>query len=151
MVDINWDEAPEGTTHVLLGLDGNHHGHWRKVEDGQVFNIQGGRWDRINNAEDWFREFGNEIVERPPKESPLPNGLRWVDKATHYYSNNIVPLLFFNEEGYTTSKVGSKWIEWEVDLFKWYAEQAETTARYPLGQPMEVAQPKPRKPVGWWS
>lgn len=155
MIDIDWDEAPEGTTHVIFN-DNGINPFWRKVDEHGVHQFCRGDWDLSEDQPDWwFEHHGKHIIERPPKEpppveSPLPNGLQWVEGAL-YYSPSYGGF-FLNDERLTTNG-GRSWNLIFGTGIKYWLDSPDTIRRYADGQAPQVRaeQPKPRKPVGWWS
>lgn len=149
-IEINWDNAPEGTTHAFAP------DYWRKVTVDTVYS-----WSKVlkdwkprrEPPEEWIAEqVGMEAyhaVERPkPVENPLPFGLEWFEHATHW-NPDYGGLPFTNGEHYWKGR----WIEWGGDAFNYWANLPTTIKRLPEGVKAQVVKqgPKPKKPVGWWT
>lgn len=152
MEEINWADAPEGTTHAGVWKVGPR---WRKVDDNTVYMWTDGRWEDLGYEPNfWLREFGANIVERPkePEEAVLPDGLKWPEGATHYCE--VEPYKFFmNERNYKAlfSGDGKAWWDLGEGTYRFYAGKPNTIVRFPKGQPKEQPKPIPKKPIGWWS
>jgi len=158
MEEINWAEAPEGTTHVITR--GVKH-FYRKVTEEDVYAWANNKWDNIPFApKDWFRRYAGSITERPkePGEAVLPDGIEWPQWATHY---NKAQKLFFCLEGfsYRLQDQPHKWIGGEGDehYFNIWAAKFDNIVRFaegnlPAGQVIrEQPKPIPKKPIGWWT
>lgn len=150
---INWEEAPEGTTH---GTDNplvlEHYGKWRKREgDVWYYFSKDGEWvERSVNGDNYLRN-NPHLVERPvPVEAPLPGGLVWPIGYTHY--NPHCGGFFFNDKGFKQHIAEHN--EWRSDdVLLYWLRDARTVTRYGDKAPAKVAakeQPKPKQKVGWW-
>ena len=152
MKEINWADAPEGTTHVGVWLD---EARWRKVANNTVYMWIDGRWEDLGYEPNfWLIEFGANIVERPkePEEAVLPHGLEWPEDATHYCEMKTHKF-FMNERNYKGLFTGDEEAWWYMgkDACRFYADKADTIVRFPNGQPKEQPKPIPKKPIGWWT
>ena len=152
-MNIPWEQAPEGTTHVIL-VDGVFKGHWRRVADGLVHDWNHHKvWSPFDDEELWFKWHGPDIVARPPEEAPLPDGLQWPEGATHY---NRRALAFFNnkELRYLMQRRLPEILWWgfsQADMDYWERHE-DTVVRYAVGaKPKQEPAPVPKKSVGWWS
>lgn len=177
MADINWEEAPEGTTHVLLNLDGTHNRHWRRVEGGAVCEHYGGRWRKINDTEVWFREFAVSIVERPPQApqvvgqpQPVPQVVRingvevdWgqAPEGTTHAATKLAAIRAYGQwrklENNTVSDwKGGEWVardfinaeEWKRTNHGQFIEKPGLVVAAPVAKKEQLVV---KKPVGWWS
>ncbi|MNJ09658.1 hypothetical protein D3C77_38060 [compost metagenome] len=161
MVDINWDEAPEGTTHIVHP-EAVRRNPWRKVDvaNDKVYawhpKEQGGlegEWvdRRVESVDNYLRINKELLTERPVVvEAELPKGLQWPEGATHYYPGAET---FFDRESsrYKFSR-GGGWTNIPGELVQEYIGRKETIARYPEARPKApVEELIKKKPVGWWS
>ena len=158
MEEINWAEAPEGTTHVGVWGKGPR---WRRVADNTVYMWADGHWEDIGYEPGvWLKEYRINIIERPkePEEAVLPDGIEWPQWATHYNKGHK---LFFCLEGfsYRLQDQPHKWVGGEGDehYFNIWAAKFDNIVRFaegnlPAGQVIrEQPKPIPKKPIGWWT
>lgn len=142
-MDINWEDAPEGTTHAFPPRT------WRKLTKDAVYawDAEHNMWhERHESVEYWTERFINtgKAVERPkPVENPLPNGLQWFEDAI-YWNPHGKAGFFFNEGAYYWDGV---WKWWE-GMDDYWRVHPDTIKRFPKSV---KAQPEPKKPIGWWS
>lgn len=156
MVDINWDEAPEGTTHVVIPGITRH--PWRKVDvaNDKVYvwmtkaqDGHEGEWcdRRVESVEAYLGVNNNLLVERPVVEAELPDGLVWPRGYTHW--NRDHGGFFFKEEGYL---IYGKENDFMAGAFNYWIGHEKTIERFPGAKPKApVEQPVKKKPVGWWN
>lgn len=158
MNDIDWDKAPEGTTHLLYGT-------WRKIERDKV-----SYWDHRKKlwvehdgvAADWFfNTFVGHIFAKP--QPALPRGLKWEDApedATH-----LIASTQYEKEIFWLKVIGGEY-QWQHinqgEKEVWLGPQPyhnqydkpgweiySRVAGAAKAQPKE--QPPVKKPIGWWS
>lgn len=150
MKEIDWAQAPEGTTHAF-GT-----GQWRKITDEAVYAWRKDRWARRDDVGpvEWMATYptavgGNAQPNPAPKENPLPNGKVWFEHATYW--NPEYPEqggLFFTD---THHYWDGEWLKWYPGSFEWWEKYEGTIKRFPEGGKPQVKQEQPKKPVGWWS
>jgi hypothetical protein len=148
---INWEEAPEGTTHGTddLALAG-FLGPWRKKDGNKWYYYKDGEWVfRIESMA--YLKSNPHLVERPAlAEAPLPGGLVWPIGYTHY--NPYCRGFFFNDKGFKQHLDQHK--NWAIDgALPYWLKDHHTISRYGDKAPAKVAakeQPKPKQKVGWW-
>lgn len=143
MEEINWQEAPEGTTHFVVGKHGAT--PWRKVAGDKVFEWRAGEWhDRdIYSVEDYLK-FNRGLLVAKPAGAVLPDGLQWPE-GYDYYNHHGLGGFFFNEEEFVWN---GQVLKWNIEVAYWKNHKA-TIHRYGKGVEV-VAQPAPKKKVGWW-
>lgn len=149
---LNWEEAPEGTTHALWNKP--HEPGWRKIEIDEVYHYnEDEEWEALEyNPDEWLEKFGAIIHERPkappPVEAELPNGKVWPEWADYYvpYAGGF----FFDEEGYQLPK--NPKFNWMVKghPIAW-VEYPGTIARFPNKQQVKKEEPPKKRAVGWWN
>lgn len=152
---INWEEAPEGTTHATEDADAiRRFGVWRKLEEGQWYYYEDGLWVWRSNARDYL-QLNPHLQERPAhQEAELPDGLKWPEDKGFQYFNPYAGGFFFKEEGYSLARVEPGRFTEFVDrtTYDHWVEQPDTIHRYG-GKHAPVAEKKveaPKKKVGWW-
>lgn len=151
-MNIPWEQAPEGTTHVILD-NGVNKNHWRRVHDRQVHSwlLREQKWEWFDLADGWFQWHGHDIIARPLEEAPLPDGLQWPEGATHYQT---VYKFFFDadKKRYLFTFEGARWIQLNEEHFQHWVGRVDNLPRYAAGiEPKQEPKPAPKKPVGWWS
>lgn len=162
-IEINWEDAPEDATHHLH-IQGGSWWARRHEEDGDMYDhwpIHGDKWHKVYRNVHGFKRlednYADGIVKRPPKEAPLPNGLQWIEGATHYNPNyggffcdlDNARIIFCNNGG---------WREFNRVALEYWAVEQRTIARFPEGQAAKVVakppmekKPQPKRQVGWWT
>ena len=143
MEQIDWKEAPKGTTHFVVG--GHGQTPWRKVAWGKVYDWRDGLWyDRGVNLATYLRVNADLLVAKPV-EAALPHGLKWPE-GYDYYNPHVALGFFFNEERYLWE---GRIVTFSDRTFDFWKVRPDTIRRYNEG--VEVAaQPAPKKKVGWW-
>lgn len=150
-MEINWEEAPEGTTHHLKSAFTNH---WlKKLEDRYWYCLMGAQGWSTNSSE-WAVEYENPalytLTVRPLVEAPLPDGWEWPEKATHF--NPQCGGFFINEREDTYLHKGPDWKKFtENDTLDYWLKSPETISRYANVNKPGQPKPAPKKQVGWWS
>ena len=145
MEGINWNEAPEGATHYVIGGFGDT--PWRKVTDNKVYEWRADRWCEclVITVAKYLRA-NRDLLVAKPAEAALPNGPQWPEGYI-YYNPHGLNGFFFNEEEYVWNGVVAKWA---VEMDYWKTHKA-TIRRYGNAKADEVVeQPAPKKKVGWW-
>ena len=144
MEGINWDKAPEGATHYVTarGIMG---GPWRKVTEDKVYAWVKNEWTNrtITTVAKYLEVNAKDLVARPV-EAALPNGLQWPE-GYDYYNPHGLNGFFFNEEEFVWN---GQVLKWNIEVAYWKNHEA-TIHRYGKGVEV-VAQPAPKKKVGWW-
>lgn len=151
MVDINWDEAPEGTTH---GVDKNSFsvrsfGQWRKITEEEVFYYMGGEWvnREISTPENYLKA-NPHVIARPIVEAELPEGRLWREDYTHYNTT----YKFFFKEGQAVMNIEEDPFHLPEPNYTFWIRHQDTITRFPGAKPKApVEQPVKKKPVGWWN
>lgn len=152
MVGINWDEAPEGANAAVL-KDGavRAFGLWRKFEDDKVYYYQDNEWVcRPGTSLERWKQFNPHVMRPEPVivEAELPNGLQWIEGATHYAT---AVGTFFDEKNSKFS-FGRAWLHISKEGIQYYIEDEGTIVRFPGAKPkVPVEAPVKKKPVGWWN
>lgn len=147
---INWEEAPEGTTHGTESPAAVRMlGPWRKFENGNWYNFSHGKWVFRSDAKDYLI-INNHIVERPvaPVEAELPNGLKWPEGATH--ANLEYDAFFDNINNKATVENGRKWFDIGQKSIDFWVEFKGTIARFPNTVQPPKQEPIKKRAVGWW-
>lgn len=155
-MDIEWEEAPEGTTHSFPSKGGND--HWRKMGGHDVFYWEDGEWEPLDdenhtNPEVWEEKYvknGFCIAKPVPVEAELPDGKVWPEGADFYYPQLGV---FFRYDA-----PGFKYqhdVNWSA-LMPMHIEQyakKDVIHRFPGAKPKAAPKEEPpkKRAVGWWS
>lgn len=145
---INWEEAPEGTTHATEDFTAvRHYGSWRKFEEGQWYYFKNGKWVFRSRSLDYLKN-NPHIVGRPVEEVKLPNGLEWPEGYDHY--NPSHGGLFFSEDGFSL-RTRPRHVTWNMAEYEHWRDKGDTIARH-KGKAAIAERPveKPKKKVGWW-
>lgn len=150
---INWEEAPEGTTHGDSGIGDEHRfawwGRWRKITENAVYYYMDGEWQERKGV--GVKEYVNKNPHLVPipKEPPLPNGLQWPEGFVGY--SPIVGGFFFREEGYAFANDMERFYRWDKADYALYMIDNRTIHRGILvAGKQEEPQAVKRQPVGWW-
>lgn len=159
MVDINWDEAPEGATHIVRPVV-DRRNPWRKVDvaNDKVYawhtKEQGGlegEWvdRRVESADNYLRINKGLLIERPVVvEVELPEGRVWREDYTHCNTT----YKFFFKEGQAVMDVEEDPFHLPEPNYTFWIRHQGTITRFPGAKPKApVEQPVKRKPVGWWN
>lgn len=156
MMEIEWDKAPEGTTHSFPDKGGNN--HWRKMGEHDVFYWNDDEWEPLDdedhtNPEEWEEKYvkrGLCIAKPAPVEAELPEGKVWPEGADFYYPQLGV---FFRYDA-----PGFKYqhdVNWS-NLMPMHIEQyakKDVIHRFPGAKPKAAPKEEPpkKRAVGWWS
>lgn len=154
---INWEEAPEGTTHAINRRDGTV--SWRIInhEERSVEMFDGNEWvpRTIFNFDEYLRINHELLIERPaPQEVELPNGLKWPEDKSFRWFNVAAGIgFFFNETHFVLEHNFDGVASPLSDLgFHYWSKNEGTIHRYG-GKPAQAVAKKvetPKKKVGWW-
>ena len=151
---INWEEAPEGTTHGTerVGVLALFYGNWRKITAKGVYYYRNGMWEERQGVDiaSYIRN-NPHLVAKPEvlEEAALPNGLKWPEGYTHF--NTCCGGFFFNKLEWARSCHLMRKNQFEGDAFGYWLRHDQTISRYGKGVVFEQSkQEQPKKKVGWW-
>ncbi len=152
---INWEEAPEGTTHALWNKP--HEPGWCKIEIDVVYYYnEDEEWEALEyDPDEWLEKFEAIIHERPkvppPVEAELPDGKVWPEGADFYYWPADA-FFRFDEPAYKFGHV-DRWSKFPLVSVQEYAGRPESIHRWVGAQPKAAPKEEPpkKRAVGWWT
>lgn len=154
---INWDEAPEGTTHSFPDKGGNN--HWRKMGEHDVFYWNDDEWEPLDdedhtNPEEWEEKYvkrGLCIAKPAPVEVELPEGKVWPEGAD-FYLPAADAFFRIDEPAYQFGHL-NRWSKFTLAGIQEYAARPDTIHRFPGAQPKTAPKEEPpkKRAVGWWN
>lgn len=159
MMEIEWDKAPEGTTHAFRPTRLGQATHWRMVGEFDVYYWVENQWEPLDGDDDprdpaeWVEEFvenGDAVARPAPVEAELPDGKVWPEGADFYYPNLGV---FFRWDApgfkYPHDAAWSALMPMHIEQYAKKDVIHRFLGAKPKAAPKEEA-PKKRA-VGWWN
>lgn len=144
--DINWDEAPAGTSACVLEEDAAiKYGWWRRFEGEEVLYWDGFEWKHRSHNLDLWKKANPHALKPEVKEAHLPHGLKW--KEGYDYYNPECGGFFFDLEKYYHAGRESVWTPGSVEF---WLKHHNTIHKYGKAKKPEVKKEQPKPKVGWW-
>lgn len=150
---INWEEAPEGTTHgTEEPIAVKYYGSWRKLEEGKWYYHNTVEWVFRSDSKDYLNNNPHLIGRPAPVEAELPEGKVWPEGADFYYPPADA-FFRFDEPAYQFGHL-NHWSGIALAAVQEYAVRVDSIHRWagarPKAAPKKEEPPKKRA-VGWWT